>query len=373
MLKKEQPWYEIEDIDQLDSPALVIYPDRVKQNIQTLINGIDDVNRLRPHIKTHKSQSVTNLMIAAGINNFKCATIAEAELLGMCGAADVLLAYQPFGPKLARFVALIRKYTNTKYACLVDNLASAQQMDGLARQRQLILPVYIDLNVGMDRTGIKPNHTALQLYESISKLDNLILLGLHAYDGHIYDANLAKRTIQCTEIYASVAQFKAALEAKGFSNISLIMGGSPSFPIYSKLKDVACSPGTFVFWDKFYVDTLPEQNFLPAALVVTRVMSMPGEDKICLDLGHKSIAAENEISNRVQFLNAPGLEIIGQSEEHMVVKVGKNHCYKIGDVFYGLPFHVCPTCALYSKANLVVDGKLTGTWDITARERIIDI
>jgi D-serine deaminase-like pyridoxal phosphate-dependent protein len=369
----EQPWYRIIDIAQLDSPALVIYPERVKHNIKTIIDAIDNVDRLRPHIKTHKSKEVTALMMAAGINKFKCATIAEAELLGLCKAADVLLAYQPYGPKLERFIALIKKYRETKYSCLVDNLVSAQQMDAQAKIHQLQLEIYIDLNVGQNRTGIKPDHMALALYEEISKLKNLTLMGLHAYDGHIYETNLQKRTIECTEIYSSVAQLKNALNAKGFKNINLIMGGSPSFPIYAKLKDVECSPGTFVFWDRNYLDTLPEQHFLPAALVIGRIVSMPGPDKICLDIGHKSIAAENELFNRVLFLNAPDLELIGQSEEHLVAKVSLNHSYQIGDVFYGMPFHVCPTCALYSKANLVENGQLVGDWEITARERKIEI
>src|ERR1700743_1648755 len=105
-----QDWYSISNVDILDTPALVVYPDRVKQNIETAIGMIDDVARLRPHVKTHKSAEVTNLMLDAGITKFKCATIAEAEMLGMCGAPDVLLAYQPIGPKLQRFVQVALKY-----------------------------------------------------------------------------------------------------------------------------------------------------------------------------------------------------------------------------------------------------------------------
>ena len=73
-------WYQIKNVAELDSPALVIFPERVKQNIGTAINMVDDVNRLRPHIKTHKSHDVSKLMIDAGITKFKCATIAEAEM-----------------------------------------------------------------------------------------------------------------------------------------------------------------------------------------------------------------------------------------------------------------------------------------------------
>src|ERR1700754_3215354 len=103
-------WYEISNIDQLDTPALVIYPDRVKENIRLAVEMAGDPARLRPHVKTHKSPETTRLMHAAGIRRFKCATIAEAEMLALEGAEDVLLVYQPIGPKAARLAALIRKY-----------------------------------------------------------------------------------------------------------------------------------------------------------------------------------------------------------------------------------------------------------------------
>ncbi|WP_431209816.1 hypothetical protein ACQ86N_27335 [Puia sp. P3] len=39
---------------------------------------------------------------------------------------------------------------------------------------------------------------------------------------------------------------------------------------------IECSPGTFVYWDKGYGDGFPDQPFSPAALVVTRVISLRG-------------------------------------------------------------------------------------------------
>ena len=113
-------WYNISDIDQLDTPALVVYPDRVEQNIATLVGAIDNADRLRPHVKTHKTKEVTQLCMDAGIRKFKCATIAEAEMLALCNAPDVLLAYQPIGPKIKRLVALIKQYPATAFSCLVD-------------------------------------------------------------------------------------------------------------------------------------------------------------------------------------------------------------------------------------------------------------
>ena len=150
----EAPWYEINNITSIDSPSFIIYPHRIKANIELAKKMIGDVNRLRPHIKTHKSKEICSLLLEAGVTRFKCATIAEAELLGMVTAPDVLLAYQPVGPKLQRFISLVKKFPSTNFSCLTDNEFSAQAIADAARIDNLIIPVFIDLNVGMNRTGV---------------------------------------------------------------------------------------------------------------------------------------------------------------------------------------------------------------------------
>ncbi len=368
----EQNWYVINDIDKLDTPALVIYPDRVKQNIDILKSMIDDVSRLRPHAKTNKSKEATLLMLEAGITKFKCATIAEAEMLGMCKAPDVLLAYQPIGPKLERFIQLIKAYPTTKYSCLVDNLVAAIHISDKALENNLEIPVYIDLNVGQNRTGILPSG-ALQLYADCLVLPGIKIIGLHAYDGHIHDADLETRTQKCNEAFLSVLELLDDIKQGGYPEPVIIAGGSPTFPIHAKRASIECSPGTFIYWDRGYSLICAEQPFLTAALVVSRVISLPDETKLCLDVGHKSISAENELSKRIYFLNAPELVMVGQSEEHLVVDAGEGHHYKVGDVLYGLPYHVCPTVALYERAVTSEDGKISGEWKNIARDRKINI
>src|SRR6476659_8434427 len=148
-MAEDDYWYKIDNISKLDSPALVVYTERVKENIQSLKKMLDEANRLRPHIKTNKCQEVAELMIAGGIKKFKCATIAEAEMLGMAGASDVLLAYQPLGPKLQRLIAVIKKYSSTYYSALVDNVAAANEISDALSSAKLKMDLYIDLNVGM--------------------------------------------------------------------------------------------------------------------------------------------------------------------------------------------------------------------------------
>ena len=366
-------WFEIKDIDQLDSPVLTVFPERVKQNIQTAIDMVGNVDRLRPHVKTHKSPDATRLMMQAGITKFKCATIAEAEMLGQCGAKDVVLAYQPLGPKLRRFIEIIKTYPQTLYACLTDNEQAAREQALAFSAAALTVPVYIDLNVGMNRTGITPGEKAVDLYRLLTTLKGIRTAGLHAYDGHLRQQQLEERKIACDAGFREVERMMASLQAQSLAVPNVIAGGSPAFPIHAQRAQVECSPGTFVYWDKTYGDLCPEQPFLPAAVLVTRVISLPGTGRICTDLGHKSVAAENEITRRIHFLNAEGLKPVGQSEEHLVLETSGPAIYKTGDVLYGIPYHVCPTVALYERMVTIEEGRVSGEWKNTARDRKLTI
>ena len=71
-------------------------------------------------------------------------------------APDVLLAYQPVGPKISRLLDLIKAYPATHYSCLVDQAENARAISALCEAGNITLDVFIDLNVGMNRTGVLP-------------------------------------------------------------------------------------------------------------------------------------------------------------------------------------------------------------------------
>lgn len=368
----QKPWYEIKNTEKLDTPGLVIFPDRIKHNINLLISMIGNVARLRPHIKTCKALEPVSLMLEAGIKKFKCATIAEAEMLAMAKAPDVLLAYQPVGPNIGRFLQLIETYPETTFSCLTDNQPSAQKLNDAAITRHKKINVFVDLNVGMNRTGIEPN-AAVKLYGFCALKEALNPVGLHAYDGHIHDTNLEIRHKAWHTSFMQVKTVWQKLLEKGFVELVIIAGGSPTFPFYAEQKEVECSTGTFIYWDDGYQQHFAEQPFLPAALLVSRVVSLPDTTKICLDLGHKSVASESDLEHRIRFLNAPDLRLISHSEEHLVAEAGANHHYQVGDILYGLPYHICPTVALHQFGLTVENNHLSGKWETIARNRKITI
>ncbi|MBP9925687.1 MAG: D-TA family PLP-dependent enzyme [Cyclobacteriaceae bacterium] len=365
-------WYEIENINEVDSPALVVFPDRVKENIRVLKEFVPDVNRLRPHVKTNKCAEVCAMMMAEGIKKFKFATIAEGEMLASIGAPDILMAYQPIGPRQLRFINLVKKFPATKFSCLVDNEQIATQLSELAEKENLVLNVFLDLNVGMNRTGVLPEN-ALALYKFCESLKNISVIGLHAYDGHNREADLAVRTAGCDEGYKRVEKLHQSIEKESGKNLTIVTSGNTTISIHAKRKNVECSPGTFIFWDYGYHKQFAEQPFVFAALLVTRIISKPDDETICVDLGHKAVASENPLDNRVHFLNAPELVAAGHSEEHLILKAKKNNSYKVGDVLYGVPFHICPTVALHETLAVIENHLVTKNWNVVARKRKISI
>ncbi len=365
-------WFVIDNIDEYDSPLLVVYPDRVEKNIALAKEIVSDVNRLRPHVKTNKMREVCTMMMEAGITKFKCATIAEAEMLGLINAPDVLLSYQPVGPKMQRLISLIKTYPQTHFSSIVDDAETAQRMNDLCKQNNIVLSVYVDVNVGMNRTGIS-THKGFVFIQFLKELSSLHFTGIHVYDGHIRDSGFALRKHNSDAAFEPVESlYRQALQLFNHS-IKIVAGGTPTFPVHAQREAyIECSPGTFVFSDWGYHHALPDEPFEYAALVVTRVISVIDKETICVDLGHKSVAAENPLP-RVHFLNAPNTIPTSQSEEHLVLKVPLNHSYKTGTVLYGVPVHICPTVALYDTAFVAKQNRIIDKWKVIARDRSIRI
>jgi D-threonine aldolase len=361
----QKHWFEIDRVEEIASPALLVYRDRVNENILRLINRVSDPARLRPHVKTHKMAAVCRRMMEKGISKFKSATFEEAEMLGSADAPDVLIAYPLTGPNINRFRNLVQKYAGTRFSTIVDRAEAARDLSEASTAQGLIADVYIDLNVGMNRTGILLQDAA-SLAVFLKGLPGIRLCGLHAYDGHIKEKEFAKRSISAEAISKDILFLRDSLEKQSGIPLQVIAGGSPTYLCYASLERGEVSPGTFVFWDKGYREQLPEQPFEFAALLLSRIISIPGRGIICTDLGYKSVASENP-QPRVSFLNAPEAIPFAHSEEHLTLSVPDSAIYKIGQPLYGLPWHICPSVALYKKALVVEDHVVVDEWEIARR------
>ncbi len=358
--------------DALLSPSLIVDRSRLIANLTTMIAIARGADRLRPHVKTHKMPAIVRLLESLGIHKHKCATIAEAEMVASAGGTDVLLAYPVVGPNLARLANLIRHFPETIFRAIVDDPNVAQALSESTRDLPRPLPVLVDLDVGMGRTGIAPDAKAEALYQLLDRLPNLCPDGLSAYDGHIHDLDPLDRARQARPGLEQTLALRDRLLRSGLPVPRLVLGGTPTFPIHAAVDEpgIECSPGTCVLHDVGYLNRYPDLPFNAAAALLTRVISRPRPGRLCLDLGHKAVAADPQ-GARLCLPELPEATIGSQSEEHLVVETPEAEHYPPGTPFLAFPVHICPTSALHRRAYVVENGEKIDEWDVAARDRLL--
>ncbi len=330
--------------------------------------------RLRPHVKTHKCPAIVSRQVAQGIRQFKCATIAEAEMAAQNGGASVLLAKQPAGPDILQLTKLQASYPATEFLGIVDNKGSLKQIAEAFSRRSTSIGLLLDVDCGMGRTGLLPGSELLDLYRALEAEPALIPAGLHVYDGHLQDSNPEARRVRCAEAFDPVFEIQSRLEAEGLLVPRLVAGGSPTFPIHAANPAVTdCSPGTAILWDAGYRESFPDLPFQPAACLLTRVISRLSAERICLDLGYKAVSADKP-QPRAIFPDLPDAVAVSHSEEHLVIRSRRVQNCRPGDFFLAIPRHVCPTVALYDEAFILSDtDEIIDRWPIQARTRSLGI
>lgn len=359
-------WYRITNDTSLPTPALLVYPDRIEKNILRMIDITGDPGRLRTHVKTHKTAELVKMQMKHGITKFKCATLAEVEMVAAAGGKDILLAYPLLGPGISHFFDLKSRYREANLKVTVDSHEAYMKLREQAVRQDRKIHLFVDLDNGMHRTGITPAG-ALELIREIMRESAVVFEGLHVYDGHIHAHDPVVRKKMCDGDFRSVKQLISELETHGIRVGELACGGTPTFPIHAIYPDRTLCPGTPLLWDAGYSSAFPDLDFLPAAVLAGRVISKPG-DHICIDLGHKAVASEMA-HPRVVFLELETGGVLTHNEEHMVVSPTGTSDLKLGEVVYALPVHICPTMALHSVVYVVNNRNITGHWKVVARDR----
>lgn len=361
--------YEVINADDIPSPALLVYIDRVKENIALTLKIAGGPERLRPHAKTHKMARIASLELEMGITKQKCATLYEARMLAEAGVPDVFIGYQLVGPNIGRLANLIRLFPATTFRTMVDDADATRALSHAAVSFGITIDTLVDLDVGQHRTGITAGEKAENLYALIAGLPNLTLGGIHAYDGHNHQETFEDRMAACNVCLDQVRLFQAAVERKGLPVPRRIMGGSPSFPCYATAGDVETSPGTAVFWDWSYTKRFKDLPFQAGALLFSRIVSIPSTGRFTLDLGHKAIAADPP-QPRGTLWNIDNATPAAQNEEHWVIETPDTSSLRVGQSVYVQPTHICPCVALHRYAYIIDgNGHCIDRWEITARNR----
>lgn len=359
-------------VDRAISPALVVYLDRVRENLRrVIVHAGGSADRWRPHIKTTKIPEIFLELMRAGVRHFKCATTREAQHLlhavdqeGIRGA-DLLLAYPLVGPSLRRLAQLARVHTNTRVSVLCEDPAAVATIPSE-------VSLFVDVNSGMNRTGV-PIEDETSILE-IARAAGERFRGIHFYDGHIHGDDAVVRRDMAFGAYDRLLGLLGRLDREGLVAGEVITSGTPSFLYalaYEPFGEIdgtihRVSPGTVVFHDLRSEQEIEDLDLLPAAVVLARVVSHPAADIVTCDAGSKSIAAE--AGNPCAFvLGHPELEALTPSEEHLPLRVHEGVRPERGSTLLLVPMHVCPTVNLAEEALLIDEGRLVGVVPVRAR------
>src|SRR5215471_18561629 len=189
--------FHIEGAQQVLTPALVIDRDRVRHNIATTLHLLGgDVNRWRPHVKTAKLGSVMRMLVEAGVRQLKCATSLELSDACQAGAHDVLVAYPLIGANAARVRQIAEQHRRVAISVLVESESQIAQWRGSS------VRVFVDVNPGMNRTGVPESQTdtIVRLSQTVIS-SGLRFRGLHYYDGHLSKYEFAERCVRAHNGY----------------------------------------------------------------------------------------------------------------------------------------------------------------------------
>lgn len=367
--------FRVAEAERVLTPALVIDRDRVQHNIATTLDLLGgDRNRWRPHVKTAKLGYVMRMLADAGVRQFKCATSLELSVACQAGAHDVLVAYPLVGANAARVRQIADQQPNVAVSVLVENESQVAQWRGSTAS------LFVDVNPGMNRTGVPDDQT-----DAIAGLAQFIVSsdwgprfrGLHYYDGHLSKFAMAERCRHAHLGYERLMQTVDALTRLGIAVPEVVTAGTPafpcslSFPRFSSAPFVhRVSPGTVVYCDSTSLAQLPpEYGYLPAAVIMTRVVSHPAAGMITCDAGHKAVSADAGVPTCV-VLGYPGLEPLAPSEEHLPMRVaGGAPVPAIGELLFLVPRHVCPTVNNFNDAVIVSGEKMIAVEPVSARGR----
>lgn len=366
---------QIADTSQIITPALVVFRERLAENLAKMVEIAGDAKRLRPHCKTHKMPAVAKLQLELGITKHKAATFAEAEMLATAGAPDVFLAYNLVGPNMTRAVQFQERFPNVQLSVTGDNATALQQLGETLTSSGQQLDVLLDIDTGQHRTGVPCGPAAADLYKVIVETPGLRAGGLHLYDGHNHQSDVGERRTAVLSGWETVSNFRNELEGQGLPIPRIVAGGTGSFPIFAEIEDpiIELSPGTCVFHDAGYGEAFPDLEFTPAALLLTRVVSRPTPERVTLDLGYKAVASDPPAERRVVFPTLTDAKIVLQNEEHLVIETKQGKDLVPGDELLAVPRHICPTSALHKQAHLIENGKYVEAWEVGARDRWLTV
>jgi 3-hydroxy-D-aspartate aldolase len=333
----------------IETPCFLIYEDAVRHNFRRTAEAAGGIDRLMPHVKTHRAPWIVGLLLEQGVSAFKCATLAEVEMVLDNGGLNVTWAYPTVNTaNLMRFVDLAWRFPEAQLTGLVDSEHGAGTWGEALRGGPANISLRVDLDPGLGRTGIAISDAALNLARALHAIGRLA--GWHVYDGHIKGDREARQH-QVSELADRVRSLRDTLRNDGIET-DMTGGGSYTFNLWPHDLASSVSPGSWTYSSAQHDLELADLGWQPAAFVIATTISVHA-GTATLDAGCKAISPDKPLAERFRWSG----RIMLMNEEHTVVE---SHDLAVGDRVLLMPQHACTTAYLYSEALVKTTG---GAWE----------
>ena len=350
----------------LDTPILCIDLDKMQSNIDKMAALCRQHNvAWRPHAKCHKTPAIAQLELAAGAIGATCAKVSEAEVLAAAGVHDLLIANMIVGePKLERVAALCRQ-ARPIVAC--DHFAQVEPLAALCRLRGVSSRVVIEINLGLDRVGVRPGADALALGQAIDRLEGVTLAGVMGYEGHLLQvADPKEKNARISECMRVLTGCRDALLKSGIACDIVSAGGTGSYQHTVHCHGVTeVQAGGGIFMDPFYRDKCHVADLEFALTVLATVVSRPTLERAVLDAGRKTLNPDVALPFVAGLADA---QVTRLSAEHCELTLGpRARDLKIGDKLELVVGYGDFTTLLYNAFYGFRNDRLEVVWPILAR------
>lgn len=351
---------------ELDTPILCIDREVMESNIRKMADFLFSRGKeWRPHMKCHKSPTIALLQIAAGARGVTCSKVSEAEVMAAAGIRDLLVANMIVGPrKLERVVSLCR---SAEPIVTCDHYAQVEPLAAVCRREGVACRVMIEVNVGLDRAGIRPGRDTFDLAEGIDRLEGVELVGIMGYEGHLLQiAEAVEKRTKIQEAMGVLEGCRDGLLKKGICCDIVSAGGTGSYQITADqpvVTELQCGGG--IFGDPMYRLKCGLTGMEPALSVVATVVSRPMLERAIVDSGRKTLNAEMQ-SPLVK--DQPDAEVMRLSAEHGWLALGPGaYDLKIGDKIELVVGYADLTTVLHDEFYVFRGNRLEAVWPIAAR------
>jgi D-serine deaminase-like pyridoxal phosphate-dependent protein len=351
-------------LQDIETPALILDYDKFKSNVNKIMEMIEDHPiKLRPHFKTHKSTVISKKLIASGAKGICCSKLGEAQVLADAGIEDILIANQV--TQLSKVDRIAELAGKCRLSICVDNKENIDALSSACKKAQTTLYVLVELDVGMNRCGVKTNEEFHDLAQYVIDSDQLVFEGIQAYGGHnALQADDAIRLKACHATLVRVANLRDYLLNNGIT-CNEISGGSTGTSylkagagVYTELQ-----AGSFVYMDSLYAKA--SNNFENSLALLATVISKT-DDYFITDAGLKSCTVEFGDPLPIDYPDVkPRL-----SEEHISLDV-KDHGMKLNDMVRFKPSHCCTTMNIHDILYIIQDGEVLEVAKIDGRGKSV--